>query len=275
MLPNDKVETKRLNSQHEAIITMMGDLFPNGSGVDEILSSSGDGPRRVLDLGTGTGTWAIDVAEKYPSAEVLGVDISPVDPAIPRPTNCRFEIADAESGFERYGRFDVIHARAVLQGVNDYQGLFESVAKVLSPGGVFISIEPDTIFSKNKVAYGPQKEGEPGFSWMHEVVGAFHKAQTKRNPSHINHSKVDEVLRTTPGQPWATIARADMLVPTAAFDLEDPTERAVGALMHSSHLQLPRAFERLLLTSELFEADYVHKMVESSWVVVYAKKKLE
>ena len=32
-------------------------------------------PHRILDIGTGTGIWAIDMADLYPSAEVIGTDI--------------------------------------------------------------------------------------------------------------------------------------------------------------------------------------------------------
>lgn len=37
-------------------------------------------PQRILDLGTGTGIWAINMADQYPSAEVIGTDLSPVQP---------------------------------------------------------------------------------------------------------------------------------------------------------------------------------------------------
>ncbi|KAI5796099.1 hypothetical protein FPQ18DRAFT_303768 [Pyronema domesticum] len=37
-------------------------------------------PRRILDIGTGTRIWGIDMAEKSPNAEVIGTDLSPVQP---------------------------------------------------------------------------------------------------------------------------------------------------------------------------------------------------
>jgi cyclopropane fatty-acyl-phospholipid synthase-like methyltransferase len=39
-----------------------------------------ENPHRILDVGTGTGIWALDIAEQYPEAEVLGTDLSPIQP---------------------------------------------------------------------------------------------------------------------------------------------------------------------------------------------------
>lgn len=36
--------------------------------------------KRVLDVGTGTGIWAIDYADEHPEATVIGVDLSPIQP---------------------------------------------------------------------------------------------------------------------------------------------------------------------------------------------------
>lgn len=35
-------------------------------------------PQRILDAGTGTGIWAIDMADQYPAATVVGTDLSPI-----------------------------------------------------------------------------------------------------------------------------------------------------------------------------------------------------
>jgi methylase of polypeptide subunit release factors len=33
-------------------------------------------PARVLDIGTGTGIWAIEFAKRYPHTQVIGTDLS-------------------------------------------------------------------------------------------------------------------------------------------------------------------------------------------------------
>lgn len=60
---------------------MLGGLVPKSSRLEDIMSRVSEGYKpRVLDLGTGSGAWAIDMAIKYPGSEVLGLDLVPVNP---------------------------------------------------------------------------------------------------------------------------------------------------------------------------------------------------
>jgi tRNA1(Val) A37 N6-methylase TrmN6 len=51
---------------------------------------------QILDLGTGTGIWAIEMAEKYPTAVVTSWDISPVQPNS-MPPNYEFDLSTSGS----------------------------------------------------------------------------------------------------------------------------------------------------------------------------------
>ncbi|KAI8662289.1 hypothetical protein NCS56_01032500 [Fusarium sp. Ph1] len=61
--PNDKSENERLEIQHNVwLLTLQGSLA---------LCPFGEkGAKRVLDLGTGTGCWAIEYADAFPGSEV-------------------------------------------------------------------------------------------------------------------------------------------------------------------------------------------------------------
>jgi SAM-dependent methyltransferase len=86
MMPTDEREQDRLDLHHEIMLGLLD---------RKLHTAPVDSPQRVLDIGTGTGIWAIDAAELYPGAEVIGTDISPIQPAWV-PPNCKFEIDDAE-----------------------------------------------------------------------------------------------------------------------------------------------------------------------------------
>lgn len=38
--------------------------------------------KRILDLGTGTGIWAIEMAEQHPEIQFTGVDLAPIQPEV-------------------------------------------------------------------------------------------------------------------------------------------------------------------------------------------------
>ena len=73
VLPNDEAEQDRQDlSHHIRNLVLNGDLSRAPIGAK---------PRRVLDVGTGTGIWAIDFADEFPSASVIGTDLSPIQPS--------------------------------------------------------------------------------------------------------------------------------------------------------------------------------------------------
>ncbi|KAF7593773.1 hypothetical protein BBP40_010829 [Aspergillus hancockii] len=60
--PNDEEEQGRMDLLHHIY-----SLILDG----EIHTAPINNPRRVLDIGEGTGIWAVDFADQYPSAEVM------------------------------------------------------------------------------------------------------------------------------------------------------------------------------------------------------------
>jgi SAM-dependent methyltransferase len=95
-------------------------------------------PERVLDLGTGTGKAARLVAERFPQADVLGVDLSPamVEQARgllpPEPAGrVRFEVADASALPFDAAQFDLVLLLNMIP-------FFDELARVTAPGGTVV-----------------------------------------------------------------------------------------------------------------------------------------
>lgn len=124
-LPNDENEQERLDLQHALMnLTLHGKLY---------LAPIGE-PKEVLDIATGTGIWAVDFANQHPNANVLGTDLSAIQPLYV-PPNCRFEIDDCEDEWVFSTKFDYIHGRALVTCFEDPSYVIRQAFNSLAPGG--------------------------------------------------------------------------------------------------------------------------------------------
>ena len=82
-----------------------------------------------------------DFADLFPSAEVVGFDISPIQPSW-IPPNLRFEIDDAQLPWTYTpNSFDFIHIRNLHGGINDWPALYRECFRAIRPGGYIEDVE--------------------------------------------------------------------------------------------------------------------------------------
>lgn len=104
LLPNDADEQDRLDLQHKLWTLMLGNnlyLAP----IEIYITTN------VLDIGTGTGIWAKHFARLHPTANVIGTDLSLIQPTEKLPPNLHFIREDAEELWVHDHSFEYIHWR--------------------------------------------------------------------------------------------------------------------------------------------------------------------
>ncbi|KAJ5684486.1 uncharacterized protein N7477_000831 [Penicillium maclennaniae] len=100
------------------------------------ISPIGDSPKHILDLGTGKGTWAIEVADRFPNTTVRGVDLFP-PPVNWMPPNCVLEVDDVLQEWTWRDPFDLVHMRILDSAFTPEESdrVYKQCYENIRPGG--------------------------------------------------------------------------------------------------------------------------------------------
>lgn len=201
VLPNDSSEQERLDLQHHLFtLTLGGKLYLSPIGKD-------DKPiRRCLDAGTGTGVWAIDFADAHPETEVIGIDLSPIQPTF-LPANLSFQVDDLEDEWTYSYKFDFIYGRMLVGSIGDWPKFFKQSFDNLNPGGW---IECQDITFPAECDDGTLKKGSYIDQWSSLMIeatnifgrGAQSAKKYKQQMIDAGFVNVTEVIYRWPTNRW-------------------------------------------------------------------------
>jgi demethylmenaquinone methyltransferase/2-methoxy-6-polyprenyl-1,4-benzoquinol methylase len=103
---------------------------------------AGWGPKKILDLATGTGDLALAIGRKLPNAEITGVDFSEGMLAVARQKGLRKTmLADAMRLPFADGSFDCVTVAFGLRNMEDHGAALREMSRVLRKGGHLLILE--------------------------------------------------------------------------------------------------------------------------------------
>ncbi len=199
VLPSDDKEINRLDFQHYMLrYTLRGNY-----------AAPIETPHSILDVGSGTGRWAIEMARLFPNANVIGTDIAPPNPdqAPPdeaaRPDNYAFIQGNILEGLPfADGAFDFTHMRLLLFAIPEarWPDVTRELVRVTRPGGWIEMVET-----------GPQQHGGPA---MDQVVDWITQASVRRGINPLLGPHIGEFLRSAGA---VNVAGRTIALPVGAY----------------------------------------------------------
>ncbi|KAI0976685.1 methyltransferase LaeA [Xylaria arbuscula] len=176
LLPCDEIECDRLDIMHKFYLVAREQEVSSFRGL--YTHRLPERPR-ILDLGCGTGIWAIDTADRLGGQGnyyIEGWDLNLTQPQS-IPPNLYFSRRDIEEPWQgvELNSYDLIHMRALYGCIDDWPRLYRQAFEHLKPGsGLIEHVELD---------WRPQADGDPRplaasklAEWSHKVHQGFARA---------------------------------------------------------------------------------------------------
>ncbi|KAH6604622.1 hypothetical protein Trco_006329 [Trichoderma cornu-damae] len=205
--PNDEPEQEREDMKHAMVVHLcQGKLH----------YAPLENPQKMLDIGTGTGIWAIDMGDEYPEAEILGIDLSPIQPQWV-PPNVQFMVDDAEAEWViPPDSLDYVHIRHMTSSIRDWPTLLSRAYQALKPGGWIelqelqfeVRCDDGTVRQGNKVAHFFETMKRALINFDVDLLAMRHN---KRNVTDAGFVNVTEIPFKVPIGEWPKDARMKMI----------------------------------------------------------------
>ncbi|KAI1416225.1 S-adenosyl-L-methionine-dependent methyltransferase [Hypoxylon sp. FL1857] len=242
--PNDEIQANSMDLSHHTLTLLFGDkLFQ---------APIGDNPKRALDVGCGTGLWAIDFADTYQDCEVIGTDISPTQPYWV-PVNLRFEIDDCTAIPWTYApnSFDFIHLRYLFGAIRDWNALYAEVFRALRPGGWAEACEPSTYVRSDDGSI-LEGDGSALSEWAPLLKEAARKygGTVSEGPRPMRMVEEGLIVKAFQNAGFVDIHQETRKCPLTPFS-DDPRLREVGTYARSAMEEGMEGFVLYLFTNGL------------------------
>lgn len=194
-------------------------------------------PKRILDIATGTGDWAIAMGDRFPDARVTATDLSPIQPDIV-PMNVEFFVEDSSEPWIFNEPFDYIHTKTTGGCWESFETqIVQQAFDTLSPGGWFEAQECAPVPHCDD---GTLKEDSALASWFLDFLNAAVEAKRphaefgylKNMMQRVGFVDVHQKIFKVPLNGWA----------------KDPALKEIGQLMETNMQMGLSAFSLGLFT---------------------------
>jgi ubiquinone/menaquinone biosynthesis C-methylase UbiE len=202
VLPSDDQEINRLDFQHYMLRYALRGNY----------AAPLNRPLSILDVGCGTGRWAMEMASIFPDANVVGTDLvlpkadgnaSLGAGLVARPENVTFVQGNVLEGLPfAEGSFDFVHMRLLLFAIpaDRWPQVTRELVRVTRPGGWVESVET-----------GAQQNGGPA---MDQLVAWITQASVRRGVDPSLGPHVGELLAAAG---LVDLQRRDVALPVGRY----------------------------------------------------------
>ncbi|KAJ3296786.1 hypothetical protein HK104_001202 [Borealophlyctis nickersoniae] len=195
-LPHDDDELERLNMQHYFLRYIFQTNFC--APIDETLRTS---DTKILDVGCGSGIWAMEMGTEYRNAQITAIDLAPAQPTTIKPPNVEFAIHDITQRFPfPDNAFDFVRMRFLVLSLkaDQWEHVISEIVRVCKPGGYVELCEPEFRGVEDMVV---QKQFYLAVAKLMTERGAGLEAATKL-ASYLTTAHLEDVQTVTHTGPY-------------------------------------------------------------------------